>query len=188
MTHNRTMAGRNPTRTRQAILDAARRRFAEDGFDGATIRSIAADAGVDAALVSRYFGGKDGLLAEAAQLHVELPDLTLVAPEHLAAAIMPTFIRVWEDDPTFVALLRTSAVNPVAAAALRGVFAGQVGPALERIAVDSGRERAALWGSIVIGVAFDRYVLKTEPLASMATEELATWLAPVMQQVLTGRR
>ena len=40
-----------PSSTRDEILRAARRRFAEGGYERATFRSIAADAGVDPALV-----------------------------------------------------------------------------------------------------------------------------------------
>ena len=55
---------RNAAATRAAMLDAAVCRFARDGYDGASVRDIAADAGVDAALVSRYFGGKEELFNE----------------------------------------------------------------------------------------------------------------------------
>ncbi len=56
--------------TRAAILDAARRRFAGHGYDGATIRAIAADAGVDPALVHHFFGTKERLFAAAVRLPV----------------------------------------------------------------------------------------------------------------------
>jgi AcrR family transcriptional regulator len=56
---------RNGAATRSAILDAARNRFARDGYDGAGLREIAAEVGVDAALVIRYFGSKEGLFVEA---------------------------------------------------------------------------------------------------------------------------
>ncbi|TXH17303.1 MAG: TetR/AcrR family transcriptional regulator, partial [Gammaproteobacteria bacterium] len=55
---------RNAAATRQAILDAAMHRFAKEGYDGASLREIASDAGVDAALVSRYFGSKEELFVE----------------------------------------------------------------------------------------------------------------------------
>ena len=55
---------RNAAATRAAMLDAAVCRFARDGYDGASVRDIAADAGVDAALVNRYFGGKEELFNE----------------------------------------------------------------------------------------------------------------------------
>src|SRR5690242_1523908 len=56
---------RDAEATRRAILDAAKIQFARSGYEGAFLRDIAADAGVDAALINRYFGGKEGLFAEA---------------------------------------------------------------------------------------------------------------------------
>src|SRR3569623_1531973 len=56
---------RNAAATRQAILDSARRHFAREGYDNVGLREIAGDAGVDPALVCRYFGGKEQLLREA---------------------------------------------------------------------------------------------------------------------------
>jgi AcrR family transcriptional regulator len=52
---------RDAGRTRQLLLDAARRRFAEDGYAATTVRDIADDAGVNVALISRYFSSKEGL-------------------------------------------------------------------------------------------------------------------------------
>src|SRR5580700_12251067 len=56
--------------TREAILAAARARFGDLGYDRATIRAIAADAGVDAALVHHFYGTKDQLFAAAMRLPV----------------------------------------------------------------------------------------------------------------------
>jgi AcrR family transcriptional regulator len=59
---------RNAAITRASILEAARKRFAREGYDGASVREIAADAGVDAALINRYFGSKDELFSEVVSL------------------------------------------------------------------------------------------------------------------------
>ena len=56
---------RDAQATRAAILEAAKAQFAAFGYDSATLREIAASAGVDVALVARYFGGKEGLFVEA---------------------------------------------------------------------------------------------------------------------------
>ena len=66
--------------TREAILDAARAQFAEYGYDGATIRGIAAVAAVDPALVHHFYGSKERLFAAAMQLPV-------VPSEFIAAAL-----------------------------------------------------------------------------------------------------
>src|SRR6187455_1174235 len=57
-----------PTTTREAIAEAARRQFAELGYDRATMRGIAGEAGVDAALVVRFYGSKDALFQEVMAL------------------------------------------------------------------------------------------------------------------------
>jgi AcrR family transcriptional regulator len=62
---------RNAAITRAAILEAARKRFAREGYDGASVREIASDAGVDAALINRYFGSKDDLFAEVVSVICE---------------------------------------------------------------------------------------------------------------------
>ena len=66
---------RNAAATRQAILDAAHNRFAKEGYDGASLREIAADAKVDAALVSRYFGSKEELFVEVLNCAPDASDL-----------------------------------------------------------------------------------------------------------------
>jgi AcrR family transcriptional regulator len=178
------MPERNAARTRESILQSARARFASDGYDRATIRSIAGDAGVDAALVSRYFGSKEGLFAEAAALDLTLPDLAHLDEGEVADAIVRTFVAIWERDHTFVALLRTSAVNESAAAALRRVFAEQIEPMLERAAIDASAERASVWAGAVIGIAYARFVLRLEPLASMPVEALAATMTPMLVAAL----
>jgi len=52
---------RDADSTRQRLLQAARRRFARGGYSGTTVREIAADAGVNVALINRYFTSKEGL-------------------------------------------------------------------------------------------------------------------------------
>ncbi len=58
---------RNAEATRAAILTAGRTHFARSGYEGAFLRDIAADAGADAALINRYFGGKEGLFVAVLQ-------------------------------------------------------------------------------------------------------------------------
>ncbi|WP_200938746.1 TetR family transcriptional regulator [Modestobacter sp. Leaf380] len=178
------MRPRDAAATEQALLDAARARFATDGFERTTIRAVAADVGVDAALVIRYFGSKQGLFSRAADLDLGLPDLTGVRAGELARVLVDRFFAVWEDDPTFLALLRAAATSEVAAEAMRGVFAGQVAPALAAVTDDRAPERAALVGATVLGFALTRYVLRVPPLVAMTREEAQTWLGPVLRHYL----
>src|SRR5581483_12081414 len=105
------MTDRKPRRsdaTRAAILTAARERFAADGYERATIRAIAADAGIDPAMVMRYYGNKEKLFAAAAEFDLDLPDLAAVRPQRLGATLVGHFLHRWERDDALVALLRAA--------------------------------------------------------------------------------
>src|SRR5260370_26406271 len=110
-----TKRPRNAAQTRADILSAARRRFATEGFERTTLRAIAADVGVDAALVIRYFGSKQDLFATATEFRIDLPDLAGADPDDIAGILLPRSFAVWEDHQTFLALLRAAMTSPVAA-------------------------------------------------------------------------
>ena len=86
---------RNAAQTRADILSAARRRFGSEGYERTTLRAVAADVGVDAALVIRYFGSKQDLFAAAADFVIDLPDLSNVDPYEVAGILLPRFFAVW---------------------------------------------------------------------------------------------
>jgi AcrR family transcriptional regulator len=177
---------RNATQTRADILSAARRRFGAEGYERTTLRAVAADVGVDAALVIRYFGSKQDLFAEAADFSIELPDMSGVDPDEVAGILLPRFFAVWEEDETFLALLRAAMTSPVAADTLRKVFAQQVAPKLVTATPDNPVQRIGLMGAFVIGLATTRYVLKNPPIANLGRDELTRWAAPVIRQLLVG--
>lgn len=176
---------RNAAQTRADILSAARRRFGAEGYERTTLRAVAADVGVDAALVFRYFGSKQDLFAAAADFEIDLPDLSNVEPDDVAGILLPRFFAVWEDE-TFLALLRAAMTSPLAADALRNVFAQQVAPKLGTATPDHPVQRIGLMGAFVIGLAITRYVLVNPPVASLSREELSRWAAPVIRQLLVG--
>ena len=177
---------RNATATQAEILAAARVRFGADGYERTTLRAIAAEVGVDPALVIRYFGDKEGLLAAAADFSIELPDLTGVEPDDLAEVLLPRFFAVWASDGPFMPLLRSAATSPAAATKMREIFATQIAPVLTTITPDHPVERAALLGTFIIGLATSRYILKTPGVADLDRAELTRWAGPVMRLILTG--
>jgi AcrR family transcriptional regulator len=177
---------RNANQTRADILAAARQRFGSDGYERTTLRAVAADVGIDPALVVRYFGSKQDLFAAAAEFTLELPDLTMVEPDDVADALLPSFFAVWEEDTTFVALLRAAMTSPTAADTMRHVFATQVAPKLAVVTPDHPEQQAALMGAFVIGLATTRYVLANPAVANMSHDELIRWAGPVIRQLLVG--
>ena len=177
---------RNAAKTRADILAAARRRFATDGYGPTTLRAIAADVGVDAALVSRYFGSKEDLFATATEFKIDLPDLADANTKDIAAMLLPRYFAVWEDDHTFLALLRAAGTSRVAAETINQTLATNVAPTLRAITPDNDSVRIALTDAFVIGLAMTRSVLGNPPIASLSREELSRWAGPVFQQLLVG--
>ena len=167
-------------------MAAARRRFATDGYEPTTLRMIAADVGVDAALVSRYFGSKQDLFATATEFRIDLPNLTGAMPEDIPKMLMPRYFAVWEDDHTFLALLRAAGTSRVAAETINQTLATHVAPTLRAITPDNHRTRIALTDAFVIGMAMTRSVLANPPIADLSREELSRWAGPVFQQLLVG--
>ncbi len=180
--------------TRGRILDAARAAFGERGFDGATIRDIAARAGVDAALVHHYFGTKQQLFVAAMEMPVDfataVPALLNGPEDRLGERFVAFVLGLWERPevrPLLQGVIRSASTDPVAAAMLRRLLAE--GPLLALTTVldrPDAAVRASLAGSQLIGLAFARLVVGVEPLASMDRDAVARAVGPSIQRYLTG--
>jgi AcrR family transcriptional regulator len=194
---NARPTGRRPGNpgTREAVLAAARAQFGDKGFDGATIRGIATQAGVDPALVHHYFGSKDKLFLAAIQAPEDpariLPAVLAGGPENLGENMVRTLVRLWDGPmrPAALALVRSAMSNEWTAKLLREFLVTQV---LRRILAtldlpDAERDaRGSLVASQLIGVVMARYVLRVEPLASATPDVLAAAVGPTLQRYLTG--
>lgn len=191
-----TRTGRRPgvSDTRERILAAARAAFGEMGFDGATIRSIAARAAVDPALVHHYFGSKQQLFVAAMELPVDLdeavPALLAGPADELGYRIARFVLELWGTPatrPLMLGVVRSASADPVAAALLRRVLAegpfAAIARAIDRPDADL---RATLVGSQLVGLAMARYIVGVEPLASAPPETVALAVGPTIQRYLEG--
>ena len=187
--------GRRPggADTRAALLAAARLEFAERGYEGATVRRIAERAGVDAAMVNHWFGGKEALFTASVDLPVspaEIRDHVLPGdPEQLGARIVERFLTVWDStaDGTLAALLQSVAGHDDAARMLRNFITNNlVGPIVATVAPDAPTMRGALVASQLVGLGLVRYVMRLEPLASADHATVVAAIAPNLQRYLTG--
>jgi AcrR family transcriptional regulator len=171
---------------------AARSHFSAAGYDGGTVRGIAAGAGVDPALVMHYFGSKDGVFRAAMDFPVDpaefIPRLLAPGLEGLGERLARFFLETW-DSPNgspLLGLIRSAVTNDRAATMLREFVGrevlGRVAGALE---LDRPQLRASLAASQLIGLAVLRYVIKLEPLASAPPRQVAIWVAPAIQRYLT---
>lgn len=186
--------GRRPgqTQTRDEILAAARNQFAAKGYTGTTIRGIAAEAGVNPALVHHFFGSKDQVFVAALNLPfnpVVLVETVIDGPrEEIGTRILRLFLSLWREPETrlpFFALLRSVANSPEVAAQMRqfmeNAVLAKVAAALELPPV-----RVTGAASQMIGLVMMRYVIGAEPLASATEEELVALISPVIQYYFDG--
>jgi AcrR family transcriptional regulator len=188
--------GRRPgvSGTREAILDAARRTFAEQGYQQATIRGVAELAGVDPALVHHYFGTKQDLFVAAVQLPVNPVGQLMAAlaeePEQVGRRLVETFLSIWDhaaDQSPLLALIRSAVADEHAAAMLREFITEEVlGQIAPRLGSPDADLRATLVGSQLIGLAMARYIVRVEPVASAPAAQVAAAVGPTLQRYLTG--
>ncbi len=180
------MGVRSSERTKASILSAARERFAAVGFEAATIRAIAADAGIDPAMVIRYFGTKDRLFAAAAEFDLRFPDLSGVDRDHVGEALVRHFLARWEGDEALILLLRTSTTNQEAVQRMRKIFGGQLEPLVAKLVGSAADVRAGLIATQILGLAMCRYVVELPPIAGMTHDDVVAWVGPTLQRYLDG--
>ncbi|MFZ1996867.1 MAG: TetR family transcriptional regulator [Solirubrobacteraceae bacterium] len=182
------MGGPRSERTRRTILDAARNAFAARGYEQTTIRAVAAQAGIDASMVMRYFGSKAGLFAAAATIDLDPPDLGSAPPRRRGEVLVRHFVARWERDPSedmLVFLLRTAVTNESVAEQLQMTFDRMIVGPLVSLEYADAQRRAALIGSQLMGLGLCRYILRLQPLASLSTDEVVAGVAPTIQRYLT---
>jgi AcrR family transcriptional regulator len=188
--------GRRPagSGTQEAIAAAARRQFGELGYRRASLRSIAAEAGVDPRLVLHFFGSKQELFASV----VELPfdpetafDALLGPGRQGLGRRVAEFVLAILDSPegrkTVTGLIRAAASEEEAAATIRELVARRLLlPLASRVGRDRPALRASLVASQIVGLAMARHVVGLTPLTTATHAELVAALAPVFDHYLTG--
>ncbi|WP_435770388.1 TetR family transcriptional regulator [Nocardioides sp. SYSU DS0651] len=180
--------------TRAAILAAARRRFADAGFSGTTIRAVALDAAVDPALVHHYFGSKDDLFVAALDLPV---DPRAAIAEGIANSdpatgpgerVLRAFLRVWDDpalQPGLLAVVRRLLEPGGARLVTEGFLPVVLQPVGELLGLDEPARRMPLAASQILGLILVRYLLRIEPVASLAADDVVAIYAPVLDRLFT---
>jgi AcrR family transcriptional regulator len=189
--------GRRPggSHTRTDILRAAAAQFSSGGYEATTVRKIAADAGVDPALIRRFYVDKEGLfthVAAAAFSPDEAMTAALRGPRgRLGERLVTYFLGVMGDADRpgpVLALIRPAVTSEHAAALMRRFLATEV---LARIATALGADqaelRAALAASQLVGLAVARAAVGLRPLADADVDELVAWIGPTLQRYFTGR-
>ena len=180
---------RDAAATREAILEAATSRFAAEGYERAGVREIAADAGVTAALVNRYFGSKEGLFAEVIDLALDMGNLLEGQQGELADHLARLKVYGREDSPdrvyTPLLLLLRSAAEPGAVKLFRRDLNRTELPRLaEQIGGDDAPVRAVMVMAQLTGFAIMHHVLRPKAFAEARGEELVALLSRTLAACL----
>ena len=183
-----------PSTTRDEIVAAAAARFAGAGYDATSLRQVAADAGVDPALVRRFFGSKERLLSDVASALID-PTAAVAAvaggPRETAGErLLRYFLGLLGDvrqPGALLGLIRSAVTSEHAATIMRRFLAERVITAIAAaLGADQPGLRGALVASQLTGLAVTRYAVQLPPLAAASADDLVPWVAPVLQHYLTG--
>jgi AcrR family transcriptional regulator len=181
--------------TSQLLVQAARRRFAFDGYRATTVRDIAADAGVNVALINRYFGSKEGLFSACLDRVVR----DLDPAEHRSRDLGRTLgdlvghiVRSPSDDDSVQLMLLLRSSGDDGADAIRRETLRRYAERLAGVVADEVTDdlllRAEMALSVVLGITMLRTSTRVEPLASAAESDIAGPLDDALRALLTGRR
>lgn len=182
--------------TRGQILAAARRRFLAEGYRAVTMRQVAADAGVDLALVSYYFGSKKGLFGAAVTVSAN-PAGAIAGAVNGDLATLPQralrdLLALWDDPETgapLKAMFGSISQDPGFAALVRQMLEHELIARLAaRLGGIDGERRAAAFCTQITGVVVARYILRLEPVASMPADEIIRTFAPALHTALRPAR
>ena len=179
--------GRNAAATRLAILEAAKTCFMLDGYEQVGVRDIAARAGVDPALVNRYFGSKEGLFSEAVTSKFDLRHLLegdrATLGERLARYVLQKKADGADYDP-LVALLRSSSSDVCSGMLRNAIVQGFVRPLAARLEGPDALSRAELVGSTLLGLLVHRNVIAGAE--AVDNERMLALVAPALQTFIDG--
>ena len=180
--------------SRDAVLRAAKHRFAVEGYEKTTLRAIASDAHVDPSMVLYLFGSKAELFRESLRLIID-PDVLVAAmaegDDDIGTRMVRTYLGIWENPDTatsMVAMLQSATSNSDAHDAFRGFMQSYVLTAVSGVlgGGEQARLRAMLAATNLVGTAILRYVMRVAPLATLPRDDVVKLVAPAVTRYLTA--
>jgi len=183
--------------SRDAVLSAAKQRFATEGYEKTTLRAIAQDAHVDPSMVLYLFGSKEELFRESLRLIID-PEVLVAAltgaaddDPDIGTRMVRTYLRIWETPDTAAsmrAMLQSATSNSDAQDAFRGFMQNYVLTAVSGVlgGRDEARLRAMLAAGTLVGTAMLRYIIQVPPLATLSADEVVKLIAPAVTRYLVA--
>jgi AcrR family transcriptional regulator len=185
--------GRRPGNadTRGEIIEAAKRVFADKGYDGASLRGVAREAGVDPALVHHYFDGKAALFVAAMALPFDPRQVKEHASEleYSGSRTIEGFLTMWDHaegtGSSFASCMSAMAASSNVADAMREFVNERVWSVLRHNDGETEtlrRRRTAMVSSQLMGLAFARYILRVPPMSTASPKQIGRWVGPTLDR------
>jgi AcrR family transcriptional regulator len=174
---------RDSSASRAALLDAAAELFAERGYDRTTVRDIAAQAGVNQALLFRYFGSKDALFA-AVVARAGRDKLAESPGAQVFARILRAVLDKQGQDSALQILLRSSGEDAAVKTIQQELGEEYVQALAALTGSPDGDLRAHLVLAWVVGIDLLRSVARTQPLAGARSEQVVECVLPAVRTLL----
>jgi AcrR family transcriptional regulator len=180
--------------SREAVLAAAKRRFAAEGYEKTTLRAIAQDAHVDPSMVLYLFGSKEALFRESLRLILD-PAVLVAALKSdedpdIGTRMLRAYLRIWETPDSAAsmrAMLQSATSNSDAHDAFRAFVQSYVLTAVsDALGGEDAPLRAMLAASQLVGMAMLRYLIEVPPLATLSPDEVVALIAPTVTRYLTA--
>ena len=174
-------------RARRRILAAARRCFAEVGYEKATLRMIATEANSDKSSIVKYFGNKEQLFRESVYWTIPIDDLTTSTADNSAENYLRSMLSAWAKDPhsPMAVLLRASMTSEDAAELLREHITTQsVERVLKNLEGPDAHLRAGLFAAIMMGIASGRHILRIPGLAEAKLDDVLRAASPAISALI----
>jgi AcrR family transcriptional regulator len=178
---------RDADATRAAILEAAKTLFARLGYDRAALRDIAAEAGVDVALIKRYFGGKEALFTEALKASFDPDRLrewnSETFPHDIATMMADGAYGDEQRTHRFQFLLR-AATSPTTAPLLNVAIQERfLGPIRDWLGGEDAMARSRVLAATFIGLLVER-LIRDQPLTGRERKVFIEQVAAVFEAVM----
>ncbi|MER7673593.1 TetR family transcriptional regulator [Kitasatospora sp. NPDC096128] len=180
--------GERRSRSRQAILAAARELFSELGYEQTTVRAVAHRAGVDPALVMKHFGSKEQLFDAVSEIGLSFGGALGGPADRLGERLLAHVLADVDGRPDrSMPVLRSMLTHPQAAEAVRCAVADPGNsPLADALTGDDVELRATLVGSVTLGLLVTRYLLRVPEVDQAPAERLVELLGPCLRPLLDG--
>jgi AcrR family transcriptional regulator len=176
---------RDAARTSQTILRAAQELFAARGYTTTGVREVAALAGVNSALVRRYFGSKEGLLRAAVEEFLII-NVFLEGDRADFGDRSVGLLQQAEALPNPVAMMILATADPAARVLCADLLHDKIiKPLAEWLGGPDALVRAGQLNLLWVGFMVARQILPTRPVHEFE-DATFRWLAATTQLIADG--